>query len=70
MDFANVSAALGTLSAYDASSSVSSGSLAYAVSTAVLDQSLEMNEALGASMVQMMEHSVNPAVGGNIDLYV
>ena len=70
MDFANVSAALGTLSAYDASSSVSTGSLAYAVGAAMLSQSLELNEALGASMVQMMERSVNPELGGNIDVRV
>lgn len=70
MDFANVSAALGTLSAYDASSSVSSGSLAYAIGTEMLSQSLELNEALGASMVRMMERSVTPALGGNIDTYV
>ena len=69
MDFANVNAALGTLSGYDAGSSVSSGSLAYAVGTVMLSKSLDLNEALGASMVQMMEHSVNPAVGGNIDVY-
>ena len=50
MDFSNVDLALGTLTAYDSGSSVSSGSL--------------------ASMIQMMEHSVNPELGGNIDMYV
>ena len=63
MDFSNVDLALGTLTAYDSGSSVSSGSLAYAVGTAVLQQ-------MGASMIQMMEHSVNPELGGNIDMYV
>ena len=38
MDFSNVDLALGTLTAYDSGSSVSSGSLAYAVGTAVLGQ--------------------------------
>ena len=33
MDFSNVDLALGTLTAYDSGSSVSSGSLAYAVGT-------------------------------------
>lgn len=69
MDLTNVSSALSTLSAYDASSAVSQGSLAYAVGTAVLDNQLEMNEALNASMIQMMEQSVTPHLGGNIDVY-
>lgn len=69
MDLANVSSALSTLSAYDASSSVSQGSLAYAVGTAVLDNQLEMNEELNASMIRMMEQSVTPYLGGNIDVY-
>ena len=69
MDLANVSSALSTLSAYDASSSVSQGSLAYAVGTAVLDNQLEMNEGLNASMIRMMEQSVTPHLGGNIDVY-
>lgn len=70
MDFANIDIALGTISAYDAASSVSQGSLAYAVGTAVLSQSLDLTREMGASMIQMMEHSVTPALGGNIDLYV
>ena len=69
MDLVNVSSALSTLSAYDASSSVSQGSLAYAVGTAVLDNQLEMNEELNASMIRMMEQSVTPHLGGNIDVY-
>lgn len=70
MDIANMNAALDTLSAYDAGSSVSPSSLAYAVGTEVLSQTLALNEALGTAMVQMMEHSVNPQLGGNIDVYV
>lgn len=70
MDFANIDMALSTLSAYDAASSVSQGSLAYAVGTAVLSQSLDLTQEMGASMIQMMEHSVNPALGGTIDMYV
>ena len=70
MDFSNVDLALGTLTAYDSGSSVSSGSLAYAVGTAVLSQSLDLTQQMGASMIQMMEHSVNPELGGNIDMYV
>jgi hypothetical protein len=57
MDFSNVDLALGTLTAY-------------AVGTAVLSQSLDLTQQMGASMIQMMEHSVNPELGGNIDMYV
>ena len=44
-------------------------------SIAVLDKTMDMNEALGAGMVRMidaaaMERSVNPAVGGNIDVLI
>lgn len=70
MDFANIDIALSTLSAYDASSSVSSASLAYAVGTEILSQSLDMTQEMGASMVQMMERSVTPELGGNIDIYI
>ncbi len=70
MDFSTIDAALSTMTSYDATSSVSSLSLAYAVGTEVLSQSLDLTETMGASMIQMMERSVMPAVGGNIDLYV
>lgn len=70
MDFSNIDMALSTISAYDASSSVSSASLAYAVSTEVLSQSIDMTEVMGASMIQMMERSVTPELGGNIDIYI
>lgn len=70
MDFSNIDIALSTLSAYDASSSASSASLAYAVGTEILSQSLDMTQELGASMVQMMERSVTPELGGNIDIYI
>lgn len=45
------------------------------VSTAVLSQALDTNEALGQGLVQMMdaaamERSVNPAVGANFDMRV
>lgn len=69
MDLSNMSGSLSTLTGYDASS-VNPGSLAYAVGAAVLGQSIDANEEMGAAMVQMMEHSVTPELGGNIDLYV
>lgn len=45
------------------------------ISVAVLDKAMDTNEALGAGMVQMidaaaMERSVNPNVGGNIDISI
>lgn len=70
MDFSIVDAALGTMTAYDATSSVSTASLAYAVGTEMLSQSLDMTQIMGASMIQMMERSVTPELGGNIDLFI
>lgn len=63
MDIAGISTALSQMR------------IASQTSTAVLDKTLDMNEALGAQMVDMieaaaMEHSVNPAVGGNLDLRI
>lgn len=45
------------------------------VSTAVLSQTIDTNEALGQGLVEMidaaaMERSVNPAVGANFDMRV
>lgn len=68
MDFSSV--ALSTLSSYDASSSVSSGSLAYAVATEVLDQALDLDDAMGASMLRMLEQSVTPGIGGGFDMSI
>ena len=43
------------------------------VSVAMLDKSLDMEQSLGDGLVQMidaaaMERSVNPAVGGSVDI--
>lgn len=45
------------------------------VGTAVLSKTMDANEALGASLVNMidsaaMERSVNPAVGANMDIRI
>jgi hypothetical protein len=63
MDIAGLSTALAT------------NSIQSQVSTAVLSKALDTNDELGAGLVQMidsaaMERSVNPAVGGNIDISV
>lgn len=70
MDIGNINTTLNVLSSYETDSSVSSSSLAYAVGTKMLSQSLDASQELGASMIQMMERSVNPELGGNIDVYV
>ena len=38
------------------------------VSTAVLDKSLDTSKELGDSFIKMMEQSVNPELGQNIDI--
>ena len=50
------------------SMSMSQTSLMNAVSTAVLGMSLDMVETSGENMVKMMELSVNPNIGSNIDV--
>ena len=70
MELGSLNLALGTLTSYDTSSSVSEGSLAYTVGTAMLGKTLDAVQGMGDSMVQMMERSVTPELGGNIDVYV
>ena len=50
--------------------SMNQTSLMAAVSTAVLGMSLDMVETSGENMVKMMELSVNPNIGSNIDVSV
>lgn len=38
------------------------------VSTAVMKQTMDTNEALGTEMVKMMEKSVTPHLGNNVDV--
>ena len=56
------------------STALANVSLQNQVSTAVLSKALDSNENLGASLINMMDRSmelsVNPAVGSNFDLYV
>ncbi len=67
MDIAAVSSALSAVQSYGA---YSTGSLAQAVSIKMLDNTMEMNEAMNAQLVSMMEQSVAPNVGGNIDIRI
>lgn len=56
------------------STALANVSLQSQVSTAVLSKALDSNEDLGASLINMMDRSmelsVNPAVGGNFDMYI
>lgn len=70
MDLASVDAALGTLTSYASTSSVSTGSLAYAVGLSVLDMDMELAETMNTQMTKMLESSVTPHLGGSIDLHV
>lgn len=67
MDIAAVSSALSVVQSYGA---YSTGSLAQVASIKMLDNTMEMNEALNAQLISMMEQSVNPNLGGNIDIRV
>lgn len=63
MDIAGLSTTLSTIN------------LQSKVGTAMLDKTMDTNEALGQGLVQMidaaaLERSVNPAVGANFDLRV
>lgn len=40
------------------------------VSIAMLDKTMDMQKQMGAALTQMMEQSVNPSLGTNIDLRV
>ncbi|MBQ8278516.1 MAG: YjfB family protein [Roseburia sp.] len=70
MDIANVSSALNTVSSYNIGTSVSAVSLPEVASVAVLDMTMELNEQLNAQMIKMMEQSVTPHLGGNIDVRI
>ena len=56
------------------STALANARLAGQVGIAVLDRALESSQASGESMISMMERSmelsVNPSLGGNIDLLV
>ena len=70
MDIANVSSALSAVSSYNIGTSTSPVSLPEVVSVAMLDMTMELNEQLNASMIKMMEQSVTPHLGANIDIRI
>ena len=40
------------------------------ISVAILGKQLDVTQKLGDTMIQAMERSVNPQIGGNIDISV
>ena len=64
MDFGTVSSALSVVNSYNSTQSV-----AYAASVMMLDKTMEASESMNVQMVRMMEQSVNPHIGGNIDIF-
>lgn len=47
-----------------------SASILSNVSVAMLDKTMELQENMGDNIVKMMERSVTPSLGGNIDLRI
>lgn len=67
MDIAAVSSALSAVNSY---APTSIGSVAQVVSVEMLDQAMDMNEAMNAQLISLMEQSVTPNLGGNIDIRI
>lgn len=65
MDIGTVSSALSAVNSYGTSSTES---VAQAASIKILDQTMEMSEAMNSQLIQIMEQSVTPHLGGNIDM--
>lgn len=65
MEISAVSSALSAVSSYGPSSM---GSVAQAVSVEMLDQAMELSEAVNSQLISLMEQSVTPHLGGNIDI--
>ena len=64
MNIGNVSSALSAINASKPSSLMES------VGVKMLDKSLDASVSMNDSMIRMMENSVTPYIGGNIDVSV
>lgn len=64
MNIGNVSSVLSAISASEPASLMES------VGVKMLDKSLDASVSMNDSMIRMMENSVTPHIGGNIDLSV
>ena len=67
MEITAISSALHAVNSYAPSAT---GSVAQTVSVEMLDQAMEMNESMNSQLISLMENSVTPHIGGNIDLRV
>ena len=67
MDIGAVTSALSAVQSYGP---YATGTVKEAVSIEMLDQTMDMNEAMNSQLIKMMEQSVNPNLGGNIDIRV
>ena len=63
MDLMNVSAALSTVT------SAEPNTMSSVVGLKMLDNALDMNAVMSDELTKMMELSVNPDIGSNIDVY-
>ncbi len=57
-------------SALSAVSAATPGTYVQAVSMEMLDNALELNDTMAQGTIKMMENSVTPYLGGNIDVSV
>lgn len=64
MDFSGMNAALSAVN------STSPSSVAGLTSMKMLSNTIDASEQMGTELVKMMENSVTPYIGGNIDLSV
>ena len=54
----------------DMSTALSAAKTGSEASMKILANTLDTQDAMGTSMIRMMENSVNPGVGGNFDMSV
>lgn len=57
-------------SALSAVSASKPGSIANEASMAMLEKTMDQNEVMAQSTIQMMENSVTPHIGGNFDMSI
>lgn len=67
MEISAVSSALSAVQSYGA---YSTGSVAQVASVKMLDNAMELSETMNSQLISMMEQSVNPNLGGNIDIRI
>lgn len=67
MDIAAVSSALSAVNSY---APTSMGSVAQTVSVEMLDQAMDLSEAMNSQLITLMEQSVTPHLGANVDFRI